>query len=109
MGESLEKLDIRVGKVLAVDEAVGAPKKSYRLRVDFGKYGERVSVARLTQQTPEELIGLTVLAVMNFPPRQVGETLSEVLVLGVQLPKVDSGEATPITTLKNVKIGSKLF
>ncbi|MDP1835543.1 MAG: tRNA-binding protein [Chlamydiales bacterium] len=106
--ESFDLLDIRVGKVLEVELEPSAPKKSYRLRIDFGGYGIKTSVARLTQHSADELLGQLVLAVLNFPPRQVGDVLSEVLTLGVQLPKVDSGEATFITTARDVRVGSKL-
>ncbi len=106
--ETFDQLDIRVGKVLEVDEAPGALKKSYRLKVDFGKFGIKTSVARLTQHPMEDLKGNQVLAVLNFEARQVGDTLSEVLVLGIQVPKTDSGEATFITPVMQTKNGSKL-
>ncbi|MBS1728355.1 MAG: tRNA-binding protein [Armatimonadetes bacterium] len=106
----LESLDIRMGRVMSVEPAPDAPKKSYKLRVDFGKYGVRTSVARLTCHSVDELVGLHVFGVLNFPPRMVGSTESEFLCLGVQVAKLDSGEATPITPLNpNVKVGSKLF
>jgi len=107
--ESLDLLEIRLGRVLSVEDAPGAPKKSYRLKVDFGKFGIKTSVARLTQIPLEELKGKQVFGVLNFKPRQVGDTLSEVLILGVQYPKSESGEATIITPLTEAKIGSKLF
>ncbi len=109
MEDSLERLDIRVGRVLEVQLEPSAPKKSYRLQIDFGGYGIKTSVARLTQHTPEELQGQLVLAVLNFPPRQVGNVLSEVLTLGVQIPKSTAGEATFVTLTREVKLGSKLF
>lgn len=108
MEESFDLLDIRVGRVLEVELEPSAPKASYRLRIDFGGYGIKTSVARLTQHPPEELKGQLVLAVLNFPSRQVGEVFSEVLTLGVQLPKADSGEATFITVARDVRLGSKL-
>jgi tRNA-binding protein len=69
----------------------------------------RTSVGRFTQHAPEELKGKLVLGVLNFEPRRVGETLSEVLILGVQYPKAESGEATFITPAAEAKIGGKLF
>ncbi len=108
MEDSFDLLDIRVGRVLEVELEPSAPKRSYRLKIDFGGYGIKTSVARLTQHPPEELKGKLVLAVLNFPPRKVGEVISEVLTLGVQLPKVDSGEATYITIVRDVRLGSKL-
>ena len=109
MEESFDLLDIRVGKVLMVERAEQAQKLSYRLTADFGRFGIKTSVARLTQQSVEELIGKQILGVLNFEPREVGGIVSEFLCLGVQIPKADSGEATIVTPLKEVKVGSKLF
>lgn len=106
---TLEKLDIRTGRVLEVELSEDALKKSYKLLIDFGRFGTRRSVARLTTHTKEELVGALVFAVLNFEPKMVGSTKSEVLVLGVQVKKADSGEATFITPFAgNVKLGSKL-
>lgn len=108
--ETFDLLEIRMGRVMRVEPAPDAPKKSYMLRVDFGKYGVKTTVARLTCHTPEELTGLLVFGVLNFGTRTVGGIESEFLCLGVQVAKLDSGEATPVTPLNtNVKIGSKLF
>lgn len=107
---TLGVLDIRLGRILEVALAEGAPKRSYRIVADFGKFGVRTSVARLTQHSPEELKGLPILGVLNLGSRQVGDTVSEFLCLGVQFPGADSGEATPITPLNPAaKLGSKLF
>ncbi len=108
MEDSFDKLDIRVGRVLEVELEPSVLKPSYRLKIDFGKFGTRTSVARLTQHTVEELMGQCVLAVLNFPDKQVGDITSEVLVLGVQYPKAESGDATFVSPVANVKIGSKL-
>jgi tRNA-binding protein len=102
-------LDIRVGRVLSVEAASGARKPSYLLTVDFGKYGTKRSVARLTTHSPEDLIGRQVLGVLNFAPREIGSIVSEFLCLGVQVPGAESGEATIVTPLIETKIGSKLF
>jgi tRNA-binding protein len=108
--EVFESLDIRVGRIVEIEPAEDAPKKSYKIRVDFGKYGIKTSVGRFTQHEMQELKGRLILGVLNFEPRQIGSTTSEFLTLGVQFPKADSGEATLITTMnENVKIGSKLF
>lgn len=108
--EVLESLDIRLGKILSVELAVDAPKPSYVLRADFGRFGIRSSVARLTSHAPEELIGQSIFGVLNFEPRIVGGIESQFLTLGVQVPKLDSGEATIVTPLNPAaKIGSKLF
>ena len=108
--ETLGLLDIRVGRVVEVEIEPNAAKPSYKLLVDFGRFGKKVSVARLTDHAVEELKDSLVLGVLNFPSRVVGKTESEVLVLGVQYPKMPSGNATPVSpAVKGVKIGSKLF
>lgn len=107
--ETFDKLEIRLGKVISVEEEPSAPKKAYRLKVDFGKFGIRTSVGRFTQHKPEEMKEQLVLGVLNFGPRQIGDTISDVLILGVQYPKAESGEATFITPQTDAKIGSKLF
>jgi tRNA-binding protein len=104
-----DKLEIRLGRILSVEPESSAPKKSYRLEVDYGKFGRRVSIGRFTHHAPEELRGRLVLGVLNFEPRRIGETVSEALILGVQLPGAESGEATIVTPLVEAKIGSKLF
>lgn len=107
--ETFDKLEIRLGRVINVEEELTAPKKAYRLKIDFGKYGIKTSVGRFTKHEPEEIKDKLVLGILNFEPRQIGDTMSEVLILGVQYPKVESGEATFITPFAEAKIGSKLF
>lgn len=107
--ETLDRLDIRLGRVLRAEPAPGTPKPAWRLTVDFGKYGTRLSVGRFTGHTPEELVGAQVLGVLNFEPRPVGDSVSEVLILGVQFPGAPSGEATFLTPAATAKLGSKVF
>jgi tRNA-binding protein len=77
------KVDMRVGRVLAVEEFPEARKPAWKLRIDFGpEIGEKRSSAQITNYTREELEGRLVVAVTNFPPRQIGPVMSEVLVLG---------------------------
>lgn len=104
-----DKLDIRLGRVLAVELSPDTIKRSYVIRVDFGRFGVKTSVARLTTHAPEELTGKLVFGVLNFESKMVGSTLSEFLCLGVQVPKAESGEAMIVTPLGEAKIGSKLF
>lgn len=106
---TFDQLDIRLGQIVDVQPEPSAPKPAYRLTVDFGKFGRRVSVGRFTGHAIEDIKGRKVLGVLNFAPRQVGEVLSEVLILGVQFPKADSGEATPMVPLAEARIGGKLF
>ena len=79
------KLDIRVGKITAVEDFPEARKPSYKLTIDFGaEVGIKRSSAQLVKYyKKEELVGKKVLGVVNFPPRQIGPFVSEVLTLGV--------------------------
>ncbi|MEI7984679.1 MAG: tRNA-binding protein [Armatimonadota bacterium] len=108
--EVFEQLDIRIGRILEISRVADAPKPSYVVKADFGKYGIRTSVGRFTSHSEEHLIGKMIFGVLNFEPREIGGIWSEFLTLGVQIPKMDSGEATLITPLNpDVKVGSKLF
>ena|SRR4051812_26423504 len=106
---TFDLLDIRIGRIISVELLGPAPKPSYVIKADFGKFGIRNSVGRFTNHTVHELIGRQILGVLNFEPREIGGVLSEFLCLGVQFPKADSGEATIITPLAEAKSGSKLF
>jgi len=107
--ESFAKLDIRVGRVIEVELEAKTPKQTYRMVIDFGKYGRKTSYGRFTCHPIEEVQDRLVLGVLNFPPRQMGPVTSEVLIIGVQYPKAESGEATFVSPAVNAKIGSKLF
>ncbi len=107
--ETFDRLDMRVGRVVAVEVEADALKPSYRIEADFGKFGTRITVARLTNHMPEALIGQFIVGVLNFEPRLVGETVSEFLLLGPQYPKADSGEASFLVPAVDVKIGGKIF
>ena len=107
--ESFDKLDIRVGRVIAVDLETNTHKPTYKMTVDFGKYGTRVSYGRFTQHSIEEVKDRLVLDVLNFDPKQMGSVISEALIIGVQYPKAESGEATFVSPAVNAKVGSKLF
>lgn len=95
-------VDMRVGRVVEVEDFPQARKPAWKLRIDFGpEIGVRRSSAQITNYTREELEGSLVVAVVNFPPRQVGPVRSEVLVLGaveadgtVLILRPD-GDATP--------------
>ncbi len=101
-------VDIRVGRITRAEPFPEARKPAIKLWVDFGSdLGEKRSSAQITKHyTPESLIGRQVLAVVNFPPRQIGKVMSEVLVLGV--PDAD-GEVVLIGPNEMVPEGGKLF
>lgn len=107
--DSFAKLDIRVGRILKVELETTTNKPTYKMDIDFGKFGRKISYGRFTQHPIDEVQDRLVLGVLNFEPRQMGNVTSEVLVLGVQYPKADSGEATFVSPAANAKIGSKLF
>jgi tRNA-binding protein len=107
--ESFARLDIRVGRVTEVDLETRTHKPTYKLVVDFGKFGKRVSYGRFTNHTIDDVKNRLVLGVLNFEPRQMGPVISEALILGVQYPKAESGEATLVSPAVNAKIGGKLF
>lgn len=100
------KLDIRVGTIVEAKVFEKAKKPAYQLVVDFGEeIGMKKSSAQITQQySADELVGKQVLAVVNFPPRQIANFMSEVLVLGTYS---ESGVVL-ITPDKEVKNGDKL-
>jgi len=107
--ETFDKLEIRLGRVISVEDEPSAPKKAYKLKVDFGKFGMKTSVGRFTKHSPEEIKNKLVLGVLNFGQRKIGDIMSDALILGVQFPKSESGEATFITPAHDAKIGGKLF
>jgi tRNA-binding protein len=101
------KVDVRVGRITRAEPYPEARKPAIKLWVDFGgALGEKRSSAQITRHyEPETLIGRKVLAVVNFPPRQIGKFLSEVLVLG--LPD-ENGDIILIGPERDVPVGGRL-
>lgn len=103
-----EKVDIRVGRIVSVEEFPEARKPAYKLAIDFGEeLGHKKSSAQLTAHyDPSSLIDRLVLCVINFPPRQIGPFMSEVLTLGV--PDAHDGVVL-IGPDREVPLGGKLY
>jgi len=103
-----EKLDIRIGKIVAVEDFPEARNPSYKLKIDFGgPIGIKKSCAQLVSNyTRDELADKLVLCVVNFPAKQIGHEISEVLTLGV--PGQD-GECVLVRPDRPVQVGAKLY
>lgn len=106
--DDFQKVDIRVGVITRAEPFPEARKPAYRLWLDFGpELGEKRSSAQITAHyTPETLVGRQVLAVVNFPPRQIGKVMSDVLVLGV--PDA-AGEVVLIGPGFDTPLGGRMF
>jgi len=106
--EDFQKLDIRVGKIIAAEDFPGAKKPAYKLTIDFGpEIGIKKSSVQITQNySKDELVGKEVIGVVNFPIKQIGPFFSEVLTLG--LPDAD-GNVVLLAPTKEVPLGGKMF
>jgi tRNA-binding protein len=102
------KVDIRVGKILQAEDFPQARKPAYKLTIDFGpEIGVKKSSAQITRHyTKEELAGKLILAVVNFPPKQIGPFRSEVLVLGVP---DEEENVVLLTPDKAAPIGGRMY
>lgn len=107
--DDFQNVDIRVGEIVAVDEFPEARKPAYKLTIDFGpEVGTKRSSAQLVKHyKKEELLGKKVLGIVNFPPRQIGPFLSEVLTLGV--PDGEHECILIVPDQEEASIGGKLY
>ena len=105
--DDFAKVDIRVGRIVQVDDFPQARKPAYKLRIDFGpELGIKTSSAQITKHyQAAELMDRLVLAVVNFPPRQIATFFSEVLTLGVIL---GDGDIVLIQPDRNVPLGTRI-
>jgi tRNA-binding protein len=103
-----EKVDIRVGKIIKVEDFPEARKPAYKLAIDFGpEIGIKKSSAQIVDlYKKEDLAGILVMGVVNFPPKQIGPFISEVLTVGVAN---EEGQVVLVRPDKTAKLGSKLF
>lgn len=106
--EDFDKIDIRVGRVIKVEDFPEARKPAYKLSIDFGEeIGIKKSSAQITKhQTKTDLLSKQVLCVVNFASRQIGPFISEVLTLGVDDGTEDDGKWIIITPFKEAPLGS---
>jgi tRNA-binding protein len=105
--DDFEKVDIRVGEIVEVQDFPKARKPSYKLRINFGAdIGERWSSAQVAHYSKEELLGKQVVAVVNFPPKNIAGFQSECLTLGVP---GDDGQVSLLSPTKPAVIGGKMY
>ena len=105
--DDFRKVDARVGRIVRVEEFPEARKPAWKLVIDFGpEIGEKRSSAQITNYSREELEGSLVVAVVNFPPRQIGPVRSEVLTLGVP---AEQGRVILLRPDAEVPLGGRMF
>ena len=104
--KDFEKIEIRTGTILEARPFLKARKPAYQLRIDFGELGLRNSSAQITRlYQPEDLVGRQIIAVVNFPPKNIAGFLSECLVLGIY---ADGDEVVLLQPERKVENGRKI-
>lgn len=104
--EHFESLDIRIGRIIKVEDAQ-TRRPTYRMTIDFGnKIGEKISCGAYTNYPRESLVGKLVIGVINFEPKKMGPEISEVLILGVSNER---GETVYLTPESDVALGVAIF
>jgi len=105
--EDFRKVDMRVGRVIEVEDFPEARQPSYKFEIDFGpEIGTKLSSAQLTNYSRDELIGRQVVAVVNFPPKKIAGFSSEVLILGVDM---EGGAVSLLEPRDEVIIGGRVY
>lgn len=102
-----QKIDMRIGKIITAEDFLKAKKPTYKLTIDFGEeIGIKKSSAQITKlYSKEELVGMLIIAITNFPVRQIADFLSEVLVLGIEN---ENKEVVLLIPGKDVKVGARI-
>ena len=104
--DDFEKVDMRLGTIITAEDFPNAKKAAYQLTIDFGEIGIKKSSAQLTDlYTKQELVGKQIIAVVNFPPKQIANFFSECLVLGVYN---QNDEVVLLQPTEQVKNGCKI-
>ena len=105
--DDFSKIDIRAGTITEVNDFPKAKKPSYQLKIDFGELGIKQSSAQITSlYSKEELLGKQVVAIVNFPPKQIANFFSQCLVLGVYTPGKEVVLLSPLQKIHNgAKVG----
>ena len=104
--EDFEKLDIKVGKIIEVEDFKEARMSSYKLKIDFGELGIKKSSAQITKlYSKEDLLNRQIVAVVNFPPKRIAGLKSEVLILGVMK---EDGEVILLQPDREAPLGYKI-
>lgn len=104
--DDFAKVDMRVGKIVKVEDFPQALKPAYKLYIDFGEMGIRRSSAQITNYKKEDLVGRQVICVVNFAPKQIGPFVSEVLTLGAQR---DEGGYELLRPDPEAKLGKRIY
>lgn len=105
--EDFTKIEMRVGKIIEATDFKKARKPAYQLTIDFGEFGVKKSSAQITEAyQKEDLINRQIIAVTNFPPKQIANFISEVLVLGINN---DKGEVILLQPNQDVSLGERVY
>ena len=103
--EDFQKIDIRIGTIIEINDFPKAKTPAYQLKIDFGKLGIKKSSAQITSlYTKKELLNKEVIAIINFKPKQIADFMSECLVLGIRNGK----DVVLLQSQKKVRNGSKI-
>ncbi len=104
--EDFQKIDIRIGKIVEVKDFEEAISPSYKIKIDFGELGTKVSSAQITKlYHKEDLLNRQIVAVVNFPPKRIAGFKSEVLILGVMK---EDGEVILLQPEREAPLGYKI-